>query len=110
MIDQKMKTAVRRFDAARDAEAFRQCVVEQQDFHRTIEPSWPSGEAIAEDYLAYLHAECSAHNGCIFMAACGEHVAGFICVVAATRNEAPDDPAPFAQIHDVYVKPAYRWE
>jgi ribosomal protein S18 acetylase RimI-like enzyme len=108
MIDETMKLAVRRFDAARDAESLRQCVIEQQDFHRTLEPSWPDGDATAGDYLAYLDAECASHNGCIIMAQCGQQVAGFICVVATTRNEAPDDPAPFAQIHDVYVKPEYR--
>jgi ribosomal protein S18 acetylase RimI-like enzyme len=42
------------------------------------------------------------------MAHSGGAPAGFICVVATVRNEAPDDPAPFAQIHDVYVKPEYR--
>jgi ribosomal protein S18 acetylase RimI-like enzyme len=108
MIDQTTRMTVRRFDAARDTESLRQCVIEQQDFHRTLQPSWPDGTAIAEDYLAYLDAECAAHNGCIIMAQCGQQIAGFICVVESTRNEAPDDPAPFAQIHDIYVKPEYR--
>jgi len=108
MIEEKTHVVVRRFDATRDAESLRACVVEQQDFHRHLEPSWPAGEAIVGDYLAYLDAECAAHNGCIIMAECGQQAAGFVCVVAATHNDAPDDPAPFAQIHDVYVKPEYR--
>lgn len=108
MIDGKTQVVVRPFDAVRDAELLREFVIEQQDFHRHLEPSWPAGDAIVGDYLAYLDAECAAHNGCIVMAQCGQRVAGFVCVVAATRNEAPDDPAPFAQIHDVYVKPEYR--
>jgi ribosomal protein S18 acetylase RimI-like enzyme len=108
MIDEKTAVIVRPFDAIRDAETLRECVVEQQDFHRHLEPSWPTGDAIVGDYLAYLDAECAAHNGCIIMAECGQQAAGFVCVVATTRNDAPDDPAPFAQIHDVYVKPEYR--
>jgi ribosomal protein S18 acetylase RimI-like enzyme len=108
MIDRTTKIAVRPFDAACDAESLRQCVIEEQDFFRTLEPSWPDGRSIADEYLGYLNAECAAHNGCIIMAHCDDQVAGFICVVASTRNDAPDDPAPFAQIHDVYVKPEYR--
>jgi ribosomal protein S18 acetylase RimI-like enzyme len=108
MIDEKTQVVVRSFDATRDAESLRECVIEQQDFHRRLEPSWPTGDAIVEDYLAYLDAECAAHNGCIIMAECRQQAAGFVCVVATTRNESPDDPAPFAQIHDVYVKREYR--
>jgi ribosomal protein S18 acetylase RimI-like enzyme len=108
MIEGKTQVVVRGFDATRDAESLRACVIEQQDFHRRLEPSWPTGEAIVRDYLAHLDAECAAHNGCIIMAECGQQAAGFVCVVAATRNETPDDPAPFAQIHDIYVKPEYR--
>jgi GNAT superfamily N-acetyltransferase len=29
-------------------------------------------------------------------------------VVAATRGESPEDPAPFAWIHDIFVKPEHR--
>lgn len=108
MNDSRTRIAIRRFDAARDAESLRECVVDQQNFHRNIEPSWPDGDAIVGDYLAYMESECAAHDGCIFMAHCGEQAAGFVCVVAAARGESPDDPAPFAWVHDVYVKPEQR--
>jgi hypothetical protein len=35
--------AIRPYDAARDADAFRACIVEHHDFHRALEPSWPEG-------------------------------------------------------------------
>jgi GNAT superfamily N-acetyltransferase len=108
VIDQKAEVVVRRFDAARDTASLRDCVIEQQNFHRDIEPSWPGGDAIAEDYLAYLDAECAAHHGCVIMAHCGGRAVGFVCVVASTRGESPDDPAPFAWIHDIYVTPTHR--
>ena len=72
MIDEKTQFVVRPFDATRDVETLRECVIEQQDFHRHFEPSWPTGSGIAGDYLAYLDAECAAHNGCIIMAECGQ--------------------------------------
>jgi ribosomal protein S18 acetylase RimI-like enzyme len=108
MVDRETRVVIRRFEPARDEASLRECVIDQQNFHRGLEPSWPDGGTIAADYRAYLDAECAAHNGCIIMAHDGERAAGFICVVATTSNAAPDDPAPFAQIHDVYVKPEYR--
>ena len=108
MVDQKTLVVIRRFDAARDAESLRECVIDQQNFHRSVEPSWPDGDAIVADYLTYLDAECPAQNGCIIMAHCGRQAAGFVCVVATTRGEWPDDPTPFAWIHDIDVKPDHR--
>ena len=108
MSDQETRIVIQRFDAACHAESLRECVIDQQNFHRGIEPSWPDGDAIAGDYLAFLNAECAAHNGCIIMAHSGQRVAGFVCVVATMRGEAPDDPKPFALIHDIYVKPEHR--
>jgi len=108
MIDLKTPVVIRRFDAARDTQSLRECVIDQQNYHRGIEPSWPDGDAIVGDYMAYLDAECAVHNGCIIMALGGEEALGFVCVVAATRGESPDDPTPFAWIHDLYVKPEHR--
>jgi ribosomal protein S18 acetylase RimI-like enzyme len=58
--------------------------------------------------MTYLVTECGVHNGCIIMAQCGEQAAGFVCVVATTRGESPEDPSPFAWIHELYVKPEHR--
>jgi ribosomal protein S18 acetylase RimI-like enzyme len=108
VIDVKADVVVRRFDPARDAESLRNCIIDHQDFHRGMEPSWPSGDAIASEYLTYLETECAAHNGCTIMAEWAEQTAGFVCVVASTRGESPEDPLPFAWIHDIFVKPEYR--
>jgi ribosomal protein S18 acetylase RimI-like enzyme len=99
---------IRQFDTTRDVGSLRACVIDHQNFHRGIEPTWPDGGAIADDYMTYLHGQCAAHNGCVFMAYCGDDVAGFVCVVSTTRGEAPDDPAPYAWIQDIYVATPYR--
>jgi len=102
------RTIIRPYDVARDADALRACIIEQQDFHRSVEGSWPEGQAIIDDYVKYLEAQCAAHDGRIMVADCGGDMVGFVCVVAATRGESPDDPAAFAWIHDVFVKAEYR--
>lgn len=107
-MDVKTQIVVRRFDPTRDAESLRSCIIDHQNFHRCLEPSWPSGDAIIGDYVAYLEAECAVHNGCIIMADYAEQTAGFVCVVASTRGESPEDPAPFAWVHDIFVKPEHR--
>lgn len=109
MIDENAHVVVRRFNPDRDSGPLRDCIVEHQNFHRSLEPTWPPGEAIADQYRAHLEGECAAHNGCIIMAEYAERTAGFVCVVAAKQGESPDDPASFAWIHDIIVKPAHRW-
>src|SRR5262245_36265461 len=52
--DQKTAIVIRRFDPARDTAGLRECVIAQQNVHRDIERSWPTGDSIAGDYLAYL--------------------------------------------------------
>jgi len=99
---------VRLYDGTRDAEALRALNVEHQDFSRTLEPSWPEGTAVVDRYVAYLEKECAAHDGGVLLAESGGHVVGFVCVVASTRGDSPDDPAIFAWIHDIFVRPEHR--
>ena len=100
--------AVRPYEAPRDVEALRALNVEHQDFSRALEPSWPPGKSVVDQYVAFLEHECSARDGCVFMAEVDGKVVGFVCAVSATRNDSPDDPATFAWIHDIFVRPAYR--
>jgi GNAT superfamily N-acetyltransferase len=102
------RMSIRSYEAARDAAALRACIVEHQDFHRDLEPAWPAGASIVDDYVAFLEAQCAGHDGRVFLAARDGAVIGFICAVASVRNDSPDDPAPFAWVHDIFVKAAHR--
>jgi len=90
-----------------DLPALRTRIAEHQDYHRALEPHWPAGTDIAADYLAYLQAECAEYDGQILVAADGPVLAGFVCVTAH-RKGAPDDPAPHAFVHDLFVAPECR--
>ncbi len=103
-----MDAHIRPYDAARDAEGLRQCVIDQQNVHRSLEPSWPAGGTIVDEYIEYLLDRCAEHDGAVMVADRQGEVVGFICVVAAMRNDSPDDPAPFAWVHDIFVRPAFR--
>jgi GNAT superfamily N-acetyltransferase len=99
---------VRAYNAARDAASLRACIIAQQDHHRSLEHTWPEGSAIVNDYVTYLETECAARNGCILIAECDGHVAGFACAVASTRGDSPDDPDMQAWVHDVFVTAEHR--
>ena len=104
----KPRPLVRLYDPARDAQGLRTCIADQQDFHRGLETSWPEGQAIVDDYLTYLTNQCAIHDGRVLVAEADGDIVGFVCVVASTQGQSPDDPAPFAWIHDVFVKAAWR--
>ncbi len=104
----RVPITIRPYDAGRDAEALRAFNIEHQDFSHGLEPSWPEGKAVIDEYLAYLEIECATHDGRVLLAEHAGEVVGFVCVVAATRNDSPDDPAPFAWIHDIFVRPEHR--
>jgi len=67
----RLNVAVRPYDATRDAEAFRALTVEHQDFARGLEPSWPEGKAVLDEYVAFLEKECATHDGCVMIAESG---------------------------------------
>jgi GNAT superfamily N-acetyltransferase len=99
---------IRAYDPARDLAELRALNVEHQDFSRSLEPSWPEGTAVVDDYVAYLEREIAIRDGAVLVAEVGGDVAGFICVVSATRGDSPDDPAVHAWVHDLFVRPAHR--
>jgi ribosomal protein S18 acetylase RimI-like enzyme len=104
----RLSIVVRPYDAARDIDAFRACIIEHQDFHRGLEPSWPEGKAIIDEYLRFLETQCATREGRVMIAESGGEVVGFVCVVSATRGDSPDDPATYAWIHDIFVRRDHR--
>jgi len=103
-----LEIVIRSYNPVADLDALRSCIIEQQEFHRGLESSWPEGHAIINDYVNHLERQCTLHNGRLIVAECAGELVGFVCVVASTNGDSPDDPAPFAWIHDIFVKPAHR--
>jgi ribosomal protein S18 acetylase RimI-like enzyme len=104
----RLSVAIRPYDAGRDADRLRTCIVEHQDSHRGLEPSWPEGKSIVDEYVRFLETQCATHDGRLMIAESENEVVGFVCIVSRTRNDSPDDPATFAWIHDLFVRSGYR--
>jgi ribosomal protein S18 acetylase RimI-like enzyme len=83
--------------------------VELQESERRLEPTLPAGEAMADDYLAFLFRRCAESSGRILVAEVDRVVAGFAAVLAKVAPEEPDeDPASYAYLTDLVVLPADR--
>jgi ribosomal protein S18 acetylase RimI-like enzyme len=101
--------AIRPYDPARDAAALRACFVELQDFERALDPGMPSGDAVADAYLARMLARCASWDGCVFVAEDGAAIVGFATVWSRVPPEEPDEPPePYAYVSDLVVLPASR--
>lgn len=93
----------------KDAAALRRCIVELQEFERTIDPKLPPGEEMADGYLASIHARCREANGKIFVAELDDSVVGFAAVLAQEKFTEPDEPlGTYAFISDLVVLSQYR--
>jgi ribosomal protein S18 acetylase RimI-like enzyme len=103
-----LRVTVRPYDASRDLAELRALNIEHQDFSRSLEPSWPEGVKAVDDYVAYLMKECETRDGCVLLAESDGQTAGFMCAVTTMGPGSPDDPATFAWVHDIYVRPAHR--
>jgi ribosomal protein S18 acetylase RimI-like enzyme len=100
---------VREYEAATDERSLRDCIVELQDFERTLIPALPEGAMMADGYLAELMVRCARSNGTIFVADAGTSVVGFVCVLAAVQQEELDEPpGAYAYISDLMVRSTHR--
>jgi ribosomal protein S18 acetylase RimI-like enzyme len=87
----------------------RSCVLELQEFERSLEPALPEGAAMADAYLALLLARCSQAAGRVLVAEVDLVVAGFVAVLPHVAPGEPDEEQiPYAYISDLVVLPQYR--
>ena len=102
-------TIIRDCDPRRDRNELISCIVEMQDFERSIEPLLPAGVDMADPYVELLLNRCSGASGRVFIAEAKQTVVGFVGVIARVEPDDPDEEAtPYTYISDLVVLPAYR--
>jgi ribosomal protein S18 acetylase RimI-like enzyme len=92
-----------------DQEGMERCIIELQDFERSLEPDCVEGITIATRYLRDMLDECQAKMGQIFVMEFQGHVIGFVNV----RMEHDWDSylssiTSYAYVSDLVVLPAHR--
>jgi ribosomal protein S18 acetylase RimI-like enzyme len=100
---------IRDCDPGRDRNGLLSCIVEMQDFERSVEPMLPVGVEMANSYVKLLLNRCSGSSGRVFVADIDQTVVGFVGVIARVDPTDPDEEAtPYTYISDLVVLPAYR--
>lgn len=100
---------IRPYNRHIDARHLRQCVVGLQEFERQLDPRMPSGESIADDYIAEMFMQCRQFAGVVFVCEQADKIAGYITIHTKYVSEDIDDgPRKFAFISDVFVDEAFR--
>ena len=100
---------IREYQPEQDTPSLRDCIVELQEFERTIEPALPAGTVMADAYLAYILDRCREYRGKVFVAEVDRRVVGFVCVWARVPPTEPDEPpTEYAYISDLVILAPFR--
>lgn len=100
---------IREYDSSTDFEELRRCVIELQDFERTLDARLPAGEEIADEYIAEMLQRCWHSEGRVLVAADGAIVAGYACIMNRVQsNDLDDGDIEFGLVADLLVRKAYR--
>src|SRR5688572_26017469 len=105
----KSTTIIRDCDPGRDRSELIFCIVDMQDFERSVELMLPTGIDMAASYVELLLKRCSGTSGRVFVAEADQTVVGFVGVIARVDPDEPDEePTPYTYISDLVVLPAHR--
>lgn len=100
---------IRRFDPDADLADLTRCVIEIQDYERTIVPSMPSGDSICTEYISQMLQKCERYTGYILVAVVNDRVVGYISIFTKmVSDEIDDGNEEFGQIGDVVVLDKHR--
>jgi ribosomal protein S18 acetylase RimI-like enzyme len=92
-----------------DGPAIQACIVELQEYERTIDARLRPGASIAAEYLAQMRDRCRDYAGRILIVECDGIVAGFATVLAKMPYQELDDPpGEYALVSDLVVLEQFR--
>ena len=101
--------SIRAYQSDRDRRGVRDCIVELQEYERSLEAGLPAGQAMTDDYLAFLMRRCEECEGGMIPAIVDGEVLGFVCVLTKVSPAEPDEgPADYAYISDLIVRAGHR--
>ena len=100
---------IRDFDEARHLTGVRACLIELQDFERSLDPRMPSGAEVVDDYIPKMLKRCVECNGIVLVAESNEKVAGFATTLIKVRSEELEDAnIEYGLISDLIVSSQFR--
>ena len=100
---------IRKYNDANDRNQLRDCVIELQDFERQIDARLPSGEAIADEYIAQMLFRCGSCDGRILVADLDDDIAGYVTLLNRVQSEElHEGDTEYGLIADLVIKQEHR--
>lgn len=100
---------IREFDEVTHLAGVQACLIELQDFERSLDPRMPSGAEIVDDYIPHMLDRCTQCDGRVFVAELNEEVAGYATILAKVRSEEIEaGEIEYGLVSDLVVASKYR--
>ena len=100
---------IRGFDESAHLAGVEACLVELQDFERSLDPRMPSGADIVDDYIPHMLDRCLECDGKVFVAEVDGEVAGFTAILARVMSdEIEDGDIEYGLVSDLVVASKFR--
>ena len=100
---------IRDFNADTDMRDLRNCMMQLQDFERSVDGRIPSGQDIVDDYIPGMLFKCRAFDGKILVSETDGVVSGYVMVLARMRSdELQDGDYEYGLVSDLVVDHRYR--
>jgi len=97
------------FDEVAHLKGIQVCIIELQDFERTLDPRLPSGAEIVDDYIPHMLSRCIQCNGKVFVAEVDEEIAGFAMVLTKVQSaEIEEGDTEYGLVSDLVVASKFR--
>jgi GNAT superfamily N-acetyltransferase len=97
------------FDERTHLQQLRGCVVELQDFERSLDPRLPRGSDIVDAYVPQMLQRCESCDGQIFIAEDDGKVAGYVTILTrVSSGELEDGNIEYGLVADLLVRQEWR--
>ena len=99
------------FDKRVHLQQLRDCIIDLQDYERSIDPRMPSGSDIVDEYVPQMLLRCKSALGQIFVAEVDGNVAGYVTILTkVSSGELEDGNIEYGLVDDLVVLQKYRGE
>ncbi len=100
---------IREFDEAAHLKGVQACLIELQDYERSLDPRMPTGAEIVDDYIPRMLFRCKNCDGVVFVAELNNEVAGFATILAKVESEEIEDgDFEYGLVSDLVVASDFR--
>ena len=100
---------IRDFDDKLHLPGIQACLIELQDYERSLDPRLPSGAEIVDDFIPRMLHRCRLCDGKVLVAEVNNEVAGFATILAkVTSEEIEEGDYEYGLVSDLVVASKYR--